>query len=225
MMQHNRESMAGARFWKRYLWLMLVCFGALVSGGAQGGTFSDVPPDFTPISTETPHYGLFLEKEATLRAKLLAAEILSVNIDIESYKKEIDTAKGEARQQDILAMEKRISTLNSALEKLSSTDPAHYVLPIKRRISVRPTTVYGIGSVLERDDQKSGNAIYRVVGIQGDDFSLLEPGRWYSLEVYILRARDASVPIPEYYVYVMAPSEPGPGFSAPDEGAQLPGKP
>ncbi len=224
-MQHNRVWMAGTRFWRRYLWLMLVCFGALVSGGAQSGTFSDAPPDFTPISTDSAHYGLFLEKEGTLKANLLAAEILSINIDIDFYKNEIDKAKDEARQQDVLAMEKRVSTLNNILEKLSSTDPAHYVLPIKRRISVRPTMVYGIDSVLERDDQKSGNAIYRVVGIQGDNFSLLEPGRWYSLEVYILRARDACVPIPEYYVYVMAPSEPGPGFSAPDEGAQPPGKP
>lgn len=223
-MWYKKLSMAGAQFWKRWLWLMMVCFAALVSIGAQDEIFSDAPLDFTPTSTDSAHYGLFLKKEGPLKAELLAAEMLSINMDIDFYEKELDRAKGEARQQDVLAMEKRISALKSVLEKLRSTDSAHYSLPLKRRISVRPTTAYGIGSVLESDDQKPGNTIYRVVGIQGDDFSLLEPGRWYSLEVYILRARDASVPVQEYYVYVMAPSEPGPGFSAPDEGSQPSGE-
>jgi hypothetical protein len=160
--------------------------------------------------------GLSSEGERTLRAKLIAAEILSIDMDIDFYRQEIDKAEREARRQDVLLLEQRIDRLRGVLKTMRSMDPARYVLPIKRRIRLRPTIVYGIGSALEYDNLKSGSTVYRAAGIQGDDFSLLEPGRWYSLEVYILRPRDASVSVPEYYVYVMAPSEPAPGFSVPD---------
>lgn len=215
-MRYEMLLMKGARFRLDCLWLGMACFIFLIPVGAQGGLSVDALPDFQPISADSGHGGLFPEKENDIKANLLAAEILSINIDIDSYEKD---KKGAAQQQNIPALEERICILSAMAEKMRSLDPAHFSLPIKRRIRIHPTRVYGIGSVLETGESQSKKAIYRAAGIQGGDFSLLEPGRWYSLEVYILRARDIIASVPEYYVYIMAPSEPGPGFFAPDDGA------
>jgi hypothetical protein len=158
-------------------------------------------------------------KERTLKSALIAATMRAIQMEIKLQGTRLLAAKNNPENsENIPLLEQRIAELKEELARTGRMGPSDYVLPKKKQVRVVPTKPYDYGSVLELDNHNPSEPSYYIAGIQGDDFSLLEAGKRYTLILYLLRPCNVGAASPpSFYVFVMAPAEPGPGFQAPDE--------
>lgn len=149
-------------------------------------------------------------KESALKAALIAATARSIGMDIAALTSRL--AESPAGGDEASGLERKIAELKDELARTVILSLADYAVPEKKKITFKPKKDLGYGSALNSD--------FIVAGTQADDFSLLEAGKQYSVDAYVLRVRasgrkgDAG-----RYVFLMAPASASPGFSAPDQGA------
>ncbi len=194
---------------------MLVAFllaGSAIALSAQDSHMIMGPPPGTGGPGQSSAGAGFLGamKESALKAALIAATARSIGMDIAALTSRL--AASSAGGDEASGLERKIADLEDELARTVILRPADYAMPEKKKIAFKPKKDLGFGSVL--------NADFIVAGMQGDDFSLLEAGKQYSVDAYVLRV-DASSKKDEAgrYVFLMAPASAGPGFSVPDQGA------
>ena len=149
-------------------------------------------------------------KESALKAALIAATARSIGMDIAALMSRL--SESPAGGDEASGLERKIADLEDELARTVILRLADYAMPVKKKIAFKLKKDLGYGSVLNSD--------FIVAGMQGDDFSLLEAGKQYSVDAYVLRV-SASGKKGEAgrYVFLMAPASAGPGFSSPDQGA------
>lgn len=149
-------------------------------------------------------------KESALKAALIAATARSIGMDIAALMSRL--SESPAGGDEASGLERKIADLEDELARTVILRLADYAMPVKKKIAFKLKKDLGYGSVLNSD--------FIVAGMQGDDFSLLEAGKQYSVDANVLRV-SASGKKGEAgrYVFLMAPASAGPGFSSPDQGA------
>ncbi len=157
-----------------------------------------------------------------LKSALIAATMRAIGMEILYSENELRAAKARSGDfADIARLDEKITDLKNELAKTALLEPSDYSLPKTRRVRVTPKKPYSYGSSLDIDGSGKKNPVYYAAGIQGDDFSMLEVRNKYALTIYLLRPKAfESGQKKGHYVFIMAPSGPGPGFKAPDSTSQ-----
>lgn len=193
--------------------------------GAQGSLPPDAPPGF-PIGigekSTTPYPKPGALQGNTLKLALIAATMRAIGMEILYYENELRAAKERPENSaDIALLDGKIADLKNELARTALLEPSDYSLPKTRRVRVTPKKPYNYGSILDIDGSGKKNPVYYAAGIQGDDFSMFEVRKKYALTIYLLWPKDSEPGQKRgNYVFIIAPSEPGPGFKAPDSGVK-----
>lgn len=193
--------------------------------GAQGSLPPDAAPGF-PIGIGEKGTAPYPKPGAlqgnTLKLALIAATMRAIGMEILYYENELRAAKERPENSaDIALLDGKIADLKNELARTALLEPSNYSLPKTRRVRVTPKKPYSYGSSLDIDGSGKKNPVYYAAGIQGDDFSMFEVRNKYALTIYLLRSKAfESGQKKGHYVFIMAPSGPGPGFKAPDSGVK-----
>ena len=206
--------------------MALLFMGTLVlPTGAQGSLPPYAAPVF-PVGTGEKGAAPYPKPGAlrgnVLKSALIAATMRAIRMEILCYENELRAAKEKpGNSTDIARLDEKIADLKSELAEAARLEPSNYSLPKTRRVRVSAKKPYNYGSILDIDGSGKKKPVYYAAGILGDDFSMFEVGNKYALTIYLLWPKDSeSGKKAGYYVYIMAPSEPGPGFKAPDSGTR-----
>ncbi|WP_022854952.1 hypothetical protein [Thermodesulfobacterium thermophilum] len=146
-----------------------------------------------------------------LKKRLIDATIRAIKMEIKRYK----ASQHPDKQQKIAYLEnelKRFENMGTTDYKLthdgqSSSNPIEVskfgplMPPVEREVEVVVTKPYDYGSVLEVVGMTKSGPFYHIAGIEGDDLSILQSGK-YKLKLYLVYKREYFGPIGNYYVYV-----------------------
>jgi hypothetical protein len=192
----------------------------------QGIMAANCQQVFRPISGHGPqegnqtdkYLGLAYIKENTLKLSLLSATMRALAMEINDYEQILEQKKQALPNTDeVVYIEYTIAKLKELLIKTALQNHEDYKLPEKRHVTVNMARSYYYGTMLELEGKSAKQFQFCIAGIYGDDFSILEPGRRYDFEIYLLIPKSSDWPgVSSYYVFIMPPADPGHGFSMPD---------
>jgi hypothetical protein len=141
------------------------------------------------------------ENDLELKKACLKAVIQSIGMEIERYETKLKAAQnGPGDPANVPIFKNRIAELNAEREKYQRLDPANYALPEQKTVIVNGSNPVKKGSLLELVDMSRSGPFNHIAGIKNDDFSVLKPGRKYTLTVYHIYPREYF--FPSSYVYV-----------------------
>jgi hypothetical protein len=168
--------------------------------------------------TQTPSPDNPNPDETMLKPALMSATMRAIGFEIQMYEIRLKAAKnGPGDPANVPVFEAKIAALKDELAYTSQMAPSDFALPAKEVVNVTVTQPYTYGSMLEVDNMTRSGPFYHVTGITNDDFSLLQPGKKYTLTIYIVRPRDYVLPFAEdAYVYVQIGNQ---AAGAPQAGA------
>ena len=197
----------------------------VVPTGAQGSSplhAAPVPPVAIGETGATLNPKLGALQGNALKSALIAATMRAIGMDILCYENEQRAIREKSGNQAAIALlDGKIADLKNELAKTALLEPSSYSTPKTRRVRITPKKPYNYGSILDFDGSDKKKPAYYAAGIQGDDFSMFEIGNRYALTIYLLRPKDAGLGQKNgYYVFIMAPADPGSGFKMPDSGAK-----
>lgn len=179
-----------------------------------------------PIVTDEPFFTFFNIYQQTgpinisikadlgtelLKKRLIDATIRAIKMEINRYK----SSQHPDKQQKIAYLENELNkfenmgTLDYKLTQPEQTSEQPLEVskfgplmpPIERDVEVIVTKPYDYGSILEVVGMTKSGPFYHIAGIQGDDLSILQPGR-YKLKLYLVYKREYFGFIGNYYVYI-----------------------
>ena len=141
----------------------------------------------------------------------IGATLRAIGLEIGGYSVKLETVrKGQGNPANIPAYEKRLDELRLESVRFAAMSAEGYKLPEKLRVGVSPSGTLKPGSLLELDDMSRSGPFYHAAGIEGDDWSILEPGKSYSLTIIPVYPRDYILPhATSQYVYILAPDRDG----------------
>ena len=147
------------------------------------------------------HFAALAADELELKKACVKAVIQSIGMEIERFEVKLKAAQnGPGDPANVPLFKNRIAELNAEREKYQRLDPAIYALPEQKTVIVNGGNPVKKGSLLELVDMSRSGPFYHIAGIKNDDFSVLKPGRKYTLTVYHIYPREYF--FPSSYVYV-----------------------
>lgn len=146
-----------------------------------------------------------------LKKRLIDATIKAIKMEIERYK----ASQHPDKQQKIAYLEnelKRFESMGTMDYKLTKPEQTSkdvlevsnfgpLMPPVEREVEVIVTKPCDYGSILEVVGMTRSGPFYHIAGIQGDDLSILQPGK-YKLKLYLVYKREYFGPIGNYYVFI-----------------------
>jgi len=162
----------------------------------------------TTISTETPTITSNITLNKTyieyLKKDCIAAAICGIDLEIVNHQKWIDMhKKGEVDGEDLPEIGGRLNRLKADLEKYQKMKLDHYVIPEKRvEIAwISANEPLGDNSILYVENMSMSGPWYHLVGIRGNNYSVIQPDTKYLMNIYLVYPRYYWT-MPSYYVYV-----------------------
>lgn len=165
--------------------------------------------------------------EVALRQGCLEATRRAVALELRGAEERLRGARsGLGPAENVKRFEDRVARLTTERDRFDAVAAADYSLPDgrpepepellapgvsgplepprKKVISIVAAETSGEGSLLEAEGQSRSGPFYHLAGIRGGDYRVLQPGRRYELEVYLVYRRDYVGFIQDHYVYVAA---------------------
>ncbi len=130
---------------------------------------------FLPLSVQAQSGRSY---DAGLKNACIGATLRAIGLETNSYLRRLEAARnGSGNPANIPAFERRIEELKFDFARFAAMSADEYTLPGRNQVTVSPTRPCGPGDILEVDGMTRSGPFYHIVGIQGDDFSALKPGR------------------------------------------------
>jgi|LGOV01.1.fsa_nt_gb hypothetical protein len=182
-----------------YFALFLVFIGIIIifSGCVEKkpSTTSTLTATPTPESTE---------QSEDLKKDCIAATIHGIKLEIVKHQKWIDMRKkGEVDDKDLPEIEGRLKRFETDLEKYQKIKFDIYEIPEKRIVKawISANEPLGNNSILYVENISESGPWYHLVGIRGNNYSVIQPDTKYLMTIYLVYPRYYWT-MPSYYVYI-----------------------
>ena len=138
----------------------------------------------------------------SLKEACINATIRGIELDIGMHQKWLEipeeelTEGAESREK----IKFRLDQLNVELEKYENIRLQNYELPEKREIIGWVNQPCTEDITLQIEDMSRSGPFYHIVGIKGEDYSVIKPQIRYRMTMYLVYPRD--YPFTSYYIYI-----------------------
>ena len=139
-----------------------------------------------------------------LKKDCIAAAICGIDLEIVIHQKWIDMRKkGEVDDKDLTEIEGRLNRLKADREKYQKMKLDDYVIPEKREVKVwiSANEPLGDNSILHLENMSESGPWYHLVGIKGNNYTVIQPDTKYLTNIYLVYPRYYWT-MPSYYVYI-----------------------
>lgn len=163
--------------------------------------------------------------ENTLKRELVSATVKAIELEMAGYETRLKAAQdGPGSPENVPLFQDRIEEMKRLLAAFRSMDPRDYEMsetpaeppepilgdagygPVKPAgkmiLKVRVNQPCHAGSLLEAEGTTRSGPFFHLAGIAGDAYDRLQPGREYTLTVYLVYRRDYIGFMRDHYVYV-----------------------
>lgn len=139
-----------------------------------------------------------------LKKDCIAAAICGIDLEIVKHQKWIDMRKkGEVDDKNLPEIEGRLNRLKADLEKYQKMNLDLYVIPENREVKawISANEPLGDNSILYVENMSMSGPWYHLVGITGNNYSVIQPDTKYLMNIYLVYPKYYWT-MPSYYVYV-----------------------
>jgi len=218
-MKHRIKNSAEGRFVKKLLMVGILIMSIIFIAGCIGEEKTDtetptvtMSPTSTPEQNTSPTLLPTITSNITvnktdieyLKKNCIAAAICGIDLEIVKHQKWIDMRKkGEVDDKDLPEIEGRLNRLKADLEKYQKMKLDLYVIPEKREEIAWISTNEPLGdnSILYVENMSMSGPWYHLVGIRGNNYSVIQPDTKYLMNIYLVYPKYYWT-MPSYYVYV-----------------------
>jgi len=146
--------------------------------------------------------GLITTKTTDLKEACVNATIRGIELDIERCKKwlkipEEELTEGAEPREKI---ESRLNQLQMDLEKYKNIQLQDYELPEKREVIGWVNQPCTENTILQIENMTRSGPFYHIVGIKGEDYTVIKPKTKYRMTIYLVYPR--YYPFPNHYIYI-----------------------
>ena len=138
----------------------------------------------------------------SLKEACINATIRGIELDIRVHQKWLEipeeelTEGAESREK----IRSRLNQLKVELEKYKNIQLQNYELPEKREVIGWVNQPCTEDTILQIEDISRSGPFYHVMGIMGEDYSVIEPQIRYGMTIYLVYPR--YYPFPSYYICI-----------------------
>lgn len=178
---------------KIFILILLVFF---ISGCSSNNNVPPLPSDKESVLTGKSPTG------KSLKQACVEASICAIELEIKRHQNWIDQREKEAIDDgEIDLINGRLDSLNIDLEKLKNTRLDDYEVPAKLQLKAWVREPVYQNSILYIEDMTRSGPWYHIVGIKGDEYSVIKPKNKYLMTIYLVCPR-YYWGMPSYYVYI-----------------------
>lgn len=202
-----------------------IILSALLGGIGHAGSPSSVPVPQGDAANPVLPGGRGAAGEDPLKGELVSATVKAIELEIAGYETRLKAAQeGPGSPENVPLFRDRLEEMKRLLAAFRTMDPAGYEVsgaptespkpllgdagygPVKpaekMTLKVRVSQPCHAGSLLEAEGTTRSGPFYHLAGIAGDAYDRLQPGREYSLTVYLVYRREYIGFMRDHYVYV-----------------------
>lgn len=166
-------------------------------------------------------------REMILKRELIAATQRAIAMEVSACEQSLLSAQGGLGPAgNSEKFTKRMAELKRQQEAFQIMEPFHYQLGTakepgpeaffesvefgsmtpspKKILKVELKEPYKAGSILQVEGMTRSGPFYRAVGIVGNDYAQLKPGKVHEITVHLIYKREYFGLIPDFYVYIMS---------------------
>lgn len=137
----------------------------------------------------------------TSKAGCIKAAIQGIKLEMERNEKWTASAEDRRDVKAIAEYKNELSTLENDLMKYSGLTAADYQLPERFKVAAWVEGQCAANAILYMKDMSQSGPWYHVAGIAGDEYNSIEPGKKYSMDLYLVYPREY-FGMKSYYVYI-----------------------
>ncbi|MCD6550294.1 hypothetical protein J7K24_01995 [bacterium] len=139
--------------------------------------------------------GVIATKTTDLKEACLNATIRGIELDIEKHQKWLEMGT-EPREE----IESRLNKLRAELEKYKGAQLQDYEIPEKREVIGWVNQPCTENTILQIENMTKSGPFYHIVGIKGEDYTVIKPKTKYRMTIYLVYPR--YYPFSSYYIYI-----------------------